>query len=346
VLTKKQPLSAKIGEVKFRQKVIEQLKGKKVYFPHYLKSTEISDYLKKKSANSWLVFQKLKKEKIPLSPFLDIGAGQCARTALLTSRLNCRGFSLDISAESLQTAPIFCQKLELAKLPLRICADATRLPFADNSFPFVFTFETLHHFPDPEPVVKEAYRVLAPGGFFYIGEEPVKRLVHFSLWRRDGYHLRWWEKILKALVILHFISAPGKSEVAAGILEETFSLPTWEKALDIFEEIKVEVIPFPFGPKSTITKRAGKNWLKPKLLTKLLVNFAGGGLNILGRKKGKINQGQKELTSLPVCPDCQRQLAKKDEFFICPVNHRYPIKNGIWYLLPERLMKKLYPNFK
>lgn len=43
-------------------------------------------------------------------------------------------------------------------------ADATRLPFADNSIDCVYSFGVLHHIPEIEQVVREIHRVLKPGG--------------------------------------------------------------------------------------------------------------------------------------------------------------------------------------
>ncbi|MBL8470192.1 MAG: class I SAM-dependent methyltransferase [Rhodocyclaceae bacterium] len=43
-------------------------------------------------------------------------------------------------------------------------ADATALPFADSSFDCVYSFGVLHHIPEIELVLAEAYRVLRPGG--------------------------------------------------------------------------------------------------------------------------------------------------------------------------------------
>lgn len=43
-------------------------------------------------------------------------------------------------------------------------ADATRLPFADNTIDCIYSFGVLHHIPDIEKVVSEIHRVLKPGG--------------------------------------------------------------------------------------------------------------------------------------------------------------------------------------
>jgi len=51
--------------------------------------------------------------------------------------------------------------------------DAGRLGFVDSSFDFVFSFNSFEHFPDPEVVLREALRVLRPGGYLYLDFGPV-----------------------------------------------------------------------------------------------------------------------------------------------------------------------------
>jgi SAM-dependent methyltransferase len=51
--------------------------------------------------------------------------------------------------------------------------DAAQLGFADESFDFVFSFNSFEHFPDPEAVLREALRVLRPGGYLYLDFGPV-----------------------------------------------------------------------------------------------------------------------------------------------------------------------------
>jgi ubiquinone/menaquinone biosynthesis C-methylase UbiE len=47
-------------------------------------------------------------------------------------------------------------------------ADAERLPFPDGSFDVVYSNGVLHHTPDISKAIGEAYRVLRPGGVFYV----------------------------------------------------------------------------------------------------------------------------------------------------------------------------------
>jgi SAM-dependent methyltransferase/uncharacterized protein YbaR (Trm112 family) len=50
----------------------------------------------------------------------------------------------------------------------RVCASAERLPFADNTFRFLFTIATLEHVPGADRAFAEIERVLAPGGVAYL----------------------------------------------------------------------------------------------------------------------------------------------------------------------------------
>ncbi|MBA2417191.1 MAG: glycosyltransferase [Geodermatophilaceae bacterium] len=91
----------------------------------------------------------------PLRRILEVGGGGSGLTALLYPGADV--FTVDLDAS--------LARLENPAGPSRfVCADATRLPFRDGSFDAVTFFDVLEHIADDETAVREAQRVLTPGG--------------------------------------------------------------------------------------------------------------------------------------------------------------------------------------
>jgi len=266
-----QQIKTKYAEITYRQKIAKQQLGKSIYYKNERCFKDMFEELKRRAKKTVTDFKYLKKRGVDFSNFLEIGAENCERAAIVNNKFNVNGIASDLSLPSLIAGSKFTKALKLKKTPKRIVCDAYSLPYKDNSLSLVFCYQTLHHFPDPKPVIEEVYRVLSPGGYFFFDEEPVKQLINIPLWRRPTC-LRHWEKILKYAGILPFISRIGKTEVDHGILEEVFSLKTWEKALHIFEKVEVTIKPFPKGPSDTIIKKSGQNWLNPKISTAFFVS--------------------------------------------------------------------------
>jgi SAM-dependent methyltransferase len=94
---------------------------------------------------------------------LDIGCGEGANTRKL-ARLGARMKGVDVARGAICHA----QATESAA-PLGILyqvSDGTRLPFAGSTFDFAAAFMALMDMPDHGRALKEAARVLRPGGFF------------------------------------------------------------------------------------------------------------------------------------------------------------------------------------
>ena len=109
--------------------------------------------------------------------------------------------AVDISIESLMLATAH---LRQQGLPVRFAnADATVLPFADDTFDVVFSFGVLHHVPDTKAACREIARVLKPGGSLRVMLYG-RRSYHYSLVTLVIYPLIW--------LLLHM---PGGRFVAA-----------------------------------------------------------------------------------------------------------------------------------
>ncbi|MBI2326782.1 class I SAM-dependent methyltransferase [Candidatus Curtissbacteria bacterium] len=341
-----QPTAAKLAEITYRSKISKQHLGDSVAFPNEPSASQFLEILKKRLKDSEKIFLRLQKSSVPLSPYLEIGAEYGLASALLENKFKASGFSTDISLHSLTKAKDFAKKFNLGKIPKTICADAYNLPFKSNSFNFVFMYETLHHFPDPKPVLLEIRRVLAQGGVCFIGADPIKSFFNIRLWRRPT-KLRFWEKILKALLILPLISDIGKTEVEHGILEEAFPLAVWREALSIFDKVQATVCAFPFGPCETITKTPNsKNWLAPSLITKIALYLLGGGLQALAYKFNSSqvkNHPENNLEDLLICPNCRKhQLEISLKNLTCSkCQTKYPQYKNVPILLAKKLQNRL-----
>ena len=115
---------------------------------------------------------------------LEIGVGMGADyLEWLKAGAQARG--VDFSAASIELARRRCE-LAGYRPDLRV-ADAENLPFPDNSFDVVYSYGVMHHSPDTQQCVREARRVLKPGGQARIMVYHHPSLTGLMLWLRFGF---------------------------------------------------------------------------------------------------------------------------------------------------------------
>jgi ubiquinone/menaquinone biosynthesis C-methylase UbiE len=139
--------------------------------------------------------------------------------------------------------------------------DAEALPFPGESFDLVIGHAFLHHLPDPEAAIAEAFRVLVPGGTLVIAGEPtrlgdrVAGVVKRATW--SGFRsLTSFERFahLRRPGIMESGGSPSDAALAG--LEHEVDLHTFDPA-DV--EAMARVVGF--APVRVVTEELLANWV-------------------------------------------------------------------------------------
>jgi len=126
---------------------------------------------------------------------------------------------VDLSAASLAQARRRCH---LAGLESDLhLADAESLPFADRTFDVVYSYGVLHHSPDTEKCLREAWRVLKPGGEARIMLYHHRSITGFLLWLRYGV---WRAQSIRECVYDR-LESPGTKTFTIAEVRSLFSNP-------------------------------------------------------------------------------------------------------------------------
>jgi len=133
---------------------------------------------------------------------LEVGVGMGA-DYLQWLKTGAQATGVDFSAVSIERTRLRCQMAGYSA-DLHV-ADAEQLPFPDNSFDLVYSYGVMHHSPNTAQCVREAYRVLKPGGQARIMVYHHPSITGALLWLRYGI---WQGKSLRQSVFDH-LESPG-----------------------------------------------------------------------------------------------------------------------------------------
>ncbi|NUM74898.1 class I SAM-dependent methyltransferase [candidate division KSB1 bacterium] len=339
-----QTLESQRGEIEFRKKLVQQQVEGKTTFQDEYDGSGIEAIMRQRMAKTVAAMTALQQQGVRISPYLEIGAERGQRSLAMENDLNAVGIAADLSFDMLKSCEYYRNVFQKEKLPLRVCCDANFLPFASGSMPFIFCYETLHHFPDPTPIVREIHRVLAPGGIFFFDEEPFERKLHLNLYKSKKIYSSEAQQAGKIRKTLDFFFAQKScNETEHGIIEnDEISLATWRDALSLFERKEIEL--------ATLRESIKAQWFPVKSYAKFsLAYLFGGSIRGVCLKSGaaKGEVGPSEQTF--ICPSCVKsqmeiRLAHHYAEFACPsCRQRFPIVESVILLLPQEKLKQLYP---
>jgi hypothetical protein len=129
----------------------------------------IADYADDhRDALNFLLSYLEKKGKSQLR-MLEVGSGPHPQLAWIEG---CELVAMDISAPLLELGSLYFGHRFAHRLAF-ICADALEPPFAPETFDLVGMFSTLHHFAEPEILLKRLSALLRPDGVLAVMCEPV-----------------------------------------------------------------------------------------------------------------------------------------------------------------------------
>ena len=108
---------------------------------------------------------------------LEMGCGAGAVLSILGRAFpNLKLAGIDLEDKQIEYAKNYLGSLNLGNPDLRV-GDAANLPWQDNSFDRLYAMWFLEHLPDPLQVLKEARRVLKPGGTITLTETDYRTIL-------------------------------------------------------------------------------------------------------------------------------------------------------------------------
>ncbi len=125
------------------------------------------------------------------SVVLDVGCGPGTITAGLARHAG-KVVGLDMSAEVVDAARNHAAECGLANASFEV-GSVYELPWDDKSFDVVYAHQVLQHLSDPVRALREARRVLRPGGLVAVRDSDYETMVHAPVFPaierwRDLYH--------------------------------------------------------------------------------------------------------------------------------------------------------------
>ena len=175
----------------------------------------------------------------PPSRILDLGCGIGGSSLYLAEKLGAQVTGISLSPVQIKRARERALNQGLANQVTFEVANALEMPFADQSFDWVWSLESGEHMPDKAKFLQECYRVLKPGGRLILAtwcHRPTTSLAG-NLTANEKRHL---QAIYQVYCLPFVLSLPDYEAIALdcgfkALRSEDWSMavaPFWDQVID------------------------------------------------------------------------------------------------------------------
>lgn len=130
----------------------------------------------------------------------DIGCGAAGKSLYYASQGAKKVFGVEILAKYENEASKLASELGLKDKFEFVCADASKLPFEDNSIDTMIMNDAMEHVDEPEKVIGECLRVLKKGGRLYVNFPPYHH--PFGAHLSDLIYIPWVHMLFSEKVLI------------------------------------------------------------------------------------------------------------------------------------------------
>lgn len=172
---------------------------------------------------------------------LDVGCGIGGSSLYLAQKYNATATGITLSPVQAARAKERAAIAGMSEKTDFLVADALQMPFADNSFDFVWSMESGEHMADKEQFLRECYRVLKPGGTFLMAtwcHRPTKS-PNQPLTPDELHHLA---EIYRVYCLPFVISLPEYEAIAQNLSFQNIRTADWSKAVAPFWNVVIDSV--------------------------------------------------------------------------------------------------------
>jgi tocopherol O-methyltransferase len=172
---------------------------------------------------------------------LDVGCGVGGSSLYLAEKFEAAAIGITLSPlqakRASQRAKVFGMNRSVRPRARFLVANALDIPFADETFDFVWSLESGEHMPDKTKFLQECCRVLKPGGTFLMATWCHRPTDTQPLTRDEQQHLA---EIYRVYCLPYVISLPEYEQIAQALPFHNIRTADWSAAVAPFWDIVID----------------------------------------------------------------------------------------------------------